>query len=256
MEPDPETEPRSGRFVLLIVVGAVLVAATVAATWHVSQRRTAQSPLAATADVQRPWSGATNTPPPAATAAAGPTASAATGDGCPAGPVSTALPTTVPADLQWATGGYEPLPFSATSGPFRESAVGLPECFAHSPMGAVIAAWTINADLFSTGWRQAITTQVARTAGYPRLLTELEATPPDGTPGVDSPAGFTVLAATADTVTVDLVLQGPGNGGLIGCPLTVSWVGGDWQLAPRADGTLTTMPCPAVDPGTFVTWGP
>jgi hypothetical protein len=247
MKPDPETGPRSGRFALLVVVGAVLVAATVAATWHVSQRRTAQSPLAAftvsaTADVQPPWGGATNRPPTAATAASGPTASAATGDGCPVGPVSMAVPTS--------------LPYSATYGPFRQSTVGLPECFGHSPMGAVIAAWTTDADLFSTGWRQALATQVAKTAGYPRLLTELEATPPDGTPGVDSPAGFTVVAANADIVTVDLILQGAGNGGLIGCPLTMSWDGGDWQLDPRPDGTLTTTPCPAVDPGTFVTWGP
>jgi hypothetical protein len=256
MDDEPGTGQATGhRVLLLLLIGVVLVAATVAVTWHISGHRADQVPFAAAT------SNATAGEPPQATAAGrtppSSTAPTTTARGsCPAGPVSTAAPTSVPADLEWATGGYEPLPYSPTYGPFRQSTVGLPECFAHSLMGGVIAAWTINADLFSTGWRQALDTQVARTAGYPRLLTELEATPPDGTPGIDSPAGFSVVAATADTVTVDLVLQGAGNGGLIGCSLTVSWDGGDWQLDPRPDGTLTTMPCPAVDPGTFVSWGP
>jgi hypothetical protein len=252
MDDDPRTgRPAGRRVLLLLLVGAVLVAST----WHIGGHRADQVPVA-TATFS-----ATAVDPPQATAAGrtppSPTAPTTRNRGsCPAGPVGTAAPTSVPPDLEWATGGYEPLPYSATSGPFRQSAVGFPECFAHTPMGAVIAAWTINADLFSTGWRQALDTQVARTAGYPRLLTELEATPPDGTPGIDSPAGFSVVAATADTVTVDLVLQGAGNGGLIGCSLTVSWDGGDWQLDPRPDGTLTTTPCPPVDAGTFANWGP
>lgn len=147
------------------------------------------------------------------------------------------------------------MPVSPTYGPRSRGLGGLPECFSHSPTGGVIAAWSINASLFSTDWQHVLDTQVAHTAGYARLVTQLQTDPPDGSPGTTSPAGFEILAADQDAVTVELVLRDSANGALVGCPITVAWDGDDWQLAPRPDGTVTTPTCPAVAPGSYVSWG-
>lgn len=147
------------------------------------------------------------------------------------------------------------MPVSAIYGPRTRGPAGLPECFSHSPTGGVLAAWSINASLFSTKWQHVLETQVARTSGYPRLVTQLQINPPDGSPGTTSPAGFAILSADQDAVTVELVLRDDANSALVGCPVTVAWDGNDWQLAPRPDGTVTTPTCPAIEPGSYISWG-
>lgn len=166
------------------------------------------------------------------------------------------LPKAAPRDLDWVHGLREPMPGSPAYGPLRRDTQNLPECFSHSPTGAVIAAWSINASLFSTRWEHVLKSQIAHTSGYARLVTQLQADPPDGSPGSTSPAGFEILAANENAVTVDLVLRSNVNDALIGCPVTVIWSGEDWQLAPRPDGTITTPTCAAVQPGGYVSWGP
>lgn len=178
-----------------------------------------------------------------------------TGAPCPVGRVEATLPTAAPRDLTWVHGLREPMPVSPTYGPLRRDDVGLPTCFSHSPTGAVIAAWSINASLFTTHWSDVLATQIAHTTGYPRLVTQLQAEPPDGSPGTTSPAGFEIIAADQDAVTLELVLRDNTTSALVGCPVTVAWEGDDWQLAPRPDGTVTTPTCPAVTAGTFIAWG-
>jgi hypothetical protein len=188
------------------------------------------------------------------TSTASPSGEAATEE-CPRGLVSDVLPAAPPVDETWHATSVAPLPVSPTYGPLRTSAAGLPICFSHSPMGATIAARSIDASLFSTNWRTAVGTQVARTPGYAELLTALEAAPPDGSADADTLIGFNVLGYTPAVATIELVLQGS-NGGVAGCSVSVQWTASDWQLAPRPDGSLTQTPCPTVDPGTYIPWGP
>lgn len=197
-----------------------------------------------------PPSSATS-PPMRRTPTARPTSSAP----CPVGRVEATLPSEAPRDLAWVHGPREPMPVSATYGPGTRGPDGLPECFSHSPTGGVLAAWSINASLFSTEWQHVLETQIAHTSGYPRLVTQLQTDPPDGSPGTTSPAGFAILAADQDAVTVELVLRDDASSALVGCPVTVAWDGNDWQLAPRPDGTVTTPTCPAVEPGSYISWG-
>jgi hypothetical protein len=203
-------------------------------------------------------SATTATPAPsisATTSAAASPITSATAEQCPRGLVSDALPAAPPVDETWHATPMAPVPESPTYGPYRTSPAGLPVCFSRSPMGATIAVRSIDAWLFSTQWRTVIQTQVAQTPGYAELLTALEAAPPDGSPETDTVVGFNVAAYTPATATIDLVTQSP-NGAVDGCPVSVQWTSGDWQLTPRPDGTLTDQTCPAVAPGTYVPWGP
>jgi len=174
---------------------------------------------------------------------------------CPAGLVSDVLPASAPADVVWRATSVAPVPVSKTWGPYRTTATGLPRCFSHSPTGAVIAVRSIDASLFSTQWKTVLATQVARTPGYSELQSALTSQPPDGSAETNTLVGFNVVTYTPAAATVDLVFRGPNNTGPSGCPLSVQWTAGDWQLTPRPDGTLTEASCPLVDRGTYIAWG-
>jgi len=176
-------------------------------------------------------------------------------EACPVGLVSDVLPASAPADVVWRATSVAPVPVSKTWGPYRTTATGLPRCFSHSPVGAVIAAASINTWLFSTQWRIVLATQVARNPGYTALQAGLESQPPDGSAGTDTVVGFNIAEYTPTGATVDLVIKGA-NGGVDACPLAVQWSASDWQLAPRPDGTLTEDSCPAAATGTYIPWKP
>jgi hypothetical protein len=209
----------------------------------VSPMTTASSAAAASAQSSSPQ-----------TATASPSAEPAAEE-CPRGLVSDALPAQAATDITWHATSVAPVPVSPTYGPLRTDSDALPICFSHSPMGAAIAVQTIDAWLFSTKWQTVLATHVARTPGYAEFLTALEADPPDGSPDVDTLVGFTVVSYAPAVATIQLVFRGS-NGGLAGCPVSAQWRSGDWQLAVQPDGTLTPATCPAVDPGTYIPWGP
>jgi len=182
------------------------------------------------------------------------TATATPADACPVGLVSDVLPASAPADVVWRATSVAPVPVSKTWGPYRTTTSGLPRCFSHSPVGAVIAAMSINTWLFSTQWRTVLATQIARNPGYTALQAGLESQPPDGSAGTDTVVGFNIAEYTPTAATVDLVIKGA-NGGVDACPLAVQWSASDWQLAPRPDGTLTEDSCPTAATGTYIPWG-
>jgi hypothetical protein len=258
----PRTRPVLIAAAAVLAVVLVLTLGVVLGRDHAPQHGVSASGLSKSPSMVPPMvtasSATTATPVPSSSAttsvAARPTTSP-TAEQCPRGLVSDALPAAPPVDETWRATSVAPLPVSPTYGPLRTGPAGLPICFSHSPMGATIAARTIDASLFSTNWRTAIAIQVAHTPGYAELLTALEAAPPDGSADADTLIGFNVVGYTPAVTTIQLVLQGS-NGGVAGCSLAVQWTAGDWQLAPRPDGSLTQTPCPTVDPGTYILWGP
>jgi hypothetical protein len=260
MPRDPDAlRPRRTRPVLIAVAGVLAVVLVLALGVVLGRDRTPREArtAAGASPTPAPSSPATTTPAPStsqptSTASSAPAAAA---QQCPRGLVSDVLPAAPPVDETWHATPMAPVPVSLTYGPYRTGAAGLPICFSHSPMGATIAVRSIDAWLFSTKWRTVLSTQVAQTPGYAELLTALEAAPPDGSPETDTVVGFNVASYTPAAATIDLVTRSP-NGAVDGCPVSVQWTSGDWQLTPRPDGTLTDQTCPAVTPGTYVPWGP
>ncbi len=234
---------------VVLVVGGVLLGRGTSTTAAPARVPPALVPVSSSAAVAARTAQASSSPTSSSTPAVSPS------DACPAGLVSDVLPASAPVDVVWRATSVAPVPVSKTWGPYRTTTSGLPRCFSHSPVGAVIAAVSINTWLFSTQWRTVLATQIARNPGYTALQAGLESQPPDGSAGTDTVVGFNIAEYTPTGATVDLVIKGA-NGGVDACPLAVQWSASDWQLAPRPDGTLTEDSCPTAATGTYIPWRP
>lgn len=184
-------------------------------------------------------------------------APAAYGSACGLAGGSTASPTESPA-VQWQNIDGNWLPVSTTQGPGRRSATGPWTCYAHTPTGAVLAAWGIPAGWTPTNFSTAVRQQSVPGAGQAALLKQ----GPGDTPANQrpTPTGFRINAYDGQSATVTFYMRQRGTN--VSCASTVQWVGadkGDWALRPAADGSDVSA-CqilPADLRGLdFVTWGP
>lgn len=171
---------------------------------------------------------------------------------------STATPTTGP-EVQWQNVGGSWLPVSTTQGPGSRSATGPWTCFAHTPTGAVLAAWAIPARMTSAQDFAAVVKQ--QTLPGAGQTARLKKGPGSGTSGeLPTPIGFTVNGYDDRTATVTVYTRQLGVN--LRCPSVVEWVGGakgDWLLRLTPDGgvwpSCERLPdnLTGID---FVAWGP
>lgn len=158
--------------------------------------------------------------------------------GCATDDGDRGTPEAPPADVRWRTVGGTRVPLSATAGPTEESGPVL-WCFARTPMGAVLAAHVIPAQMTSRDWRAATRDQVV--AGFGRdLFVSQRATLSDarlGTRENGTYAGFLLAEYSPSAATVDVLIRSP-DGPYFSTSVPLLWSGGDWKIKPANDGGL------------------
>ncbi|MFC1232890.1 MULTISPECIES: hypothetical protein [unclassified Streptomyces] len=165
-------------------------------------------------------------------------------------------PTAVPKDFRWKANGTGLVPVSKTVGPLLYDGP-VWYCYAHTPMGAVLAAHSVTDHFSYPGWRQVVERQVVPGAGRDALIadrSQAEDKPVSGKADAGGYAGFSVLAYNEEEATVMLLLRGPDTGVFGSASVTVRWHEGDWKLVPGTDGTVYSGMAQVSGTQGFVTW--
>ncbi len=198
-----------------------------------------------------------------ATTASGTTGSGTTGSGSsgqsagggcalPAGDQS--IPTKPPASDGWDVSRRVVVPRSNTFGPAKTDPDGFRRCFAHSPTGAVYAAYNAIAALADQ--RQSIPTVQKLMSPGPNtdaLIRELRKDEPSASSTVAQLSGYRVLDADQDRATIMLAL--PVESAYMSITLTFVWQHNDWHLQPPPPGEPVGTPfAQHRDLNDFVAW--
>ena len=167
-----------------------------------------------------------------------------------------AIPTSVPKDVSWHTLGIGRVPVSASAGPTRmQGAVWW--CFAHTPMGAVLAATDIPTQMSGSQWRTVTDQQVVAGQGRELFVFQRTAVPDsDGAnaaPATSSYAGFQVTSYTSGAATVGLLIKN--DQGYAKTTVYVRWSGGDWKIQPDGSGGLYSQLASEQSAVGYTLWG-
>ena len=172
---------------------------------------------------------------------------------CPALPSGGTIPQGPPPRLAWRQVGPAPVPVSPTAGPALRSGAAW-ACYAHSPTGAVMAAFGIPAALCGPQWREATVLAVLPGSGrqaFSAAGLRQHYRPPAAT--MTRPVGFTVVAYTPAQATVEtLVVDGSQYAASF---RTVLWSDGDWKLSMMPGGTAGPGPQVVASTAGFTLWG-
>ncbi|MEV6949696.1 hypothetical protein AB0N07_48935 [Streptomyces sp. NPDC051172] len=195
---------------------------------------------------------------------AGPLTTATARDGRPKGcrtddSAGDALPKSAPKDISWQALGIARVPVSASAGPTRTSGV-MRWCFAHTPVGAALAATVIPSQMSGSGWRTITDQQVVAGSGRDLFafqrstVADVDSAAESGDTSTASYAGFAVTSYTGTDAGVRLLLRtGQGYASTV---VLLRWSGGDWKVVPDDSGSLhTTVANVSGNTNGFVLWG-
>jgi hypothetical protein len=169
------------------------------------------------------------------------------------------IPRTPPQGTSWVLVNMVAVPGTEAYGPQLTDG-GLRRCFAHSPGGAVFAAYNFIAAMSlpddPDGAKtfpilRRVMTPGANLESYIKWLP----TQPDtsGGGGGVQMVGFRVLDATADRVT--LLVAGQAGGGYASSTWTMVWQDGDWKVVSPQPGEMAGAPYTSLsDLSGFVPW--
>lgn len=196
----------------------------------------------------------------AATPTPGTSSSAAANGPCNVKVTDSSTSPKVPADLTWKT-GEEGLtwPVSKSVGPTK-TVDGFDACFAHSPLGAALAAQTANYSVFDTSHtpKAALEFYLADSAGKSKAVAlgaEQDTAAQTRSSGLN-PAGFTVDSYTKSTAVVTLVYSYPSSAtGYFGTPITMVWADDDWKASVLDNGGAFAGKPTTPNEGEFIAWG-
>ncbi|RII94909.1 hypothetical protein [Clavibacter californiensis] len=188
-----------------------------------------------------------------------PTTAAVDDSVCPETTADATPHPTVPSDLRYQPGtdGLS-WPVSPTVGPTKD-VDGFDACFAHSRVGAALAAVTTVYSQFDT--RHTIGDSLAfYIADGPGKQTAISETAGKSDPesmlsnGMTS-AGFIVDAFSPDQAQITLVYTFPSSPtGYAGIPATMVWVDHDWKIRVLDDGELSAGGGTTPGKGDFIPW--
>ena len=166
----------------------------------------------------------------------------------------TTTPTTSAPAVEWENLNGWYLPVSAEYGPGDHSGDGAWTCYARTPMGAVIAAYTISmrVDGLASNFEDAVTRGTMPGVGQTSMLAKGKTTL-----GTDTvvPRGFIVDRYTNDEATITFYLTTVQMETT--CSIEVAWdqVDTDWKLRPNTNGQ-SVLGCIQGPPSRFIPWGP
>jgi hypothetical protein len=174
---------------------------------------------------------------------------------CPASTASDSLPTAPPSDLQWKSMTAVFLPTSKTAGPMRYQG-SVWSCYAHNPLGAVMAAYDIPGTLLGSDWQTVMEHEIASGPGQQAFIAASRGqSPPSLQPGeIAQPVGFVVVSYSPQEATIQ-TLADAGDGEYQADERTVSWAGDDWKLVVNPDGKIGPDPQIVASASGFVLWG-
>ncbi|MEI5523932.1 hypothetical protein WB401_18880 [Streptomyces brasiliscabiei] len=176
--------------------------------------------------------------------------------GCRTDDRDQAKPTEAPRDFRWKANGTGLVPVSKAAGPLTYDGP-VWSCFAHTPLGAVMAVHSITDHLSYDGWREVVERQVVPGAGRDALVASRSQEADKsttGSPDAGGYAGFTVLSYDETQATVMVLVRGMGEGGYGSASVTVRWRDGDWKLSPDPDGAVYSGVSQVSGTDGFVTW--
>ncbi|MBO0806428.1 MAG: hypothetical protein J2P25_25545 [Nocardiopsaceae bacterium] len=174
---------------------------------------------------------------------------------CRTAPPSNSVPATPPRDLAWRNVGAVLVPTSATEGPTRYAGATW-SCYAHSPTGAVLAAYGILATLTSPRWKEVAEREILPGPGRRAFIHagEKQKYKPPKPGQVAQPVGFQVVSYTPRQATVS-ALASDGGGQYQVTQISVAWSGGDWKLVVTPDGRTGPNPQAVSSAAGFTLWG-
>lgn len=223
-----EAEKRSKWFTVAVGVTAGIVGLFV---WVIWPRSTSHHVLAPVAHVVIPSSG-----------------------GCHLPDTDQTVPTSGPKVI-WTIVGYIDMPSSASAGPQRLGG-GVAQCFAHTPVGALVASVQIeDRVLVDSDWRQQVDTGFAPGPGVSQFIEARAAagnTPNE--PGEYCQMdGFSFLGYSPTQAQIEEVSSCGGR--LQAVTVTMRWLKGDWLLVTSPAGDLATHPTIIANLTGFEPWG-
>ncbi|CAL9580961.1 hypothetical protein SUDANB140_05038 [Streptomyces sp. enrichment culture] len=153
------------------------------------------------------------------------------------------LPTAAPKDVEWRALDGAEVPVSASAGPLRTDGP-LWRCFAHTPVGAVLAAHVIPSRMSGPHWRAVTEAQLVAGRGREMFVcrrsaavgsdTDAASRRRTGRSTVASYAGFSVLSYSREEASVELLLKGEQS--YASTTVALRWSGGDWKVEPLGSG--------------------
>ncbi|MET7681084.1 hypothetical protein [Streptomyces sp. NPDC005423] len=166
------------------------------------------------------------------------------------------IPTSVPKDISWHTLSFGRVPVSASAGPTKiQGAVWW--CFAHTPMGAVLAATVIPTQMSGSQWRTVTDQQVVAGQGRRMFVFQRTAVPDtdatNAAPATSSYAGFRVTSYTSRAASVTLLIKS--DQGYATTTVYVRWSGGDWKIQPDGSGGLYSQMASEQSAVGYTLWG-
>lgn len=177
--------------------------------------------------------------------------------GCHTDDSDQARPTASPKDLSWKADGTSLVPVSKSAGPLKfDGPVWY--CFAHTPMGAVLAAHSIADHFGYPQWREVAERQLVPGPGQDAFIADRAKQsdrPTSGQPDGSGYAGFSVLSYSRSQATVMILARIAGTDEYGTLSVTVRWQGGDWKVQPQADGSVYSGGSRVDGTDGFITWG-
>lgn len=170
-----------------------------------------------------------------------PTAGAGAASGCGLGGGEQGVPTRAPSVDGWEVSRKVVVPRSAAFGPAKTDADGFRRCFAHSPTGALYAAYNAVAALADQ--EQAIPTVkklMVPGSNTDALIAGLRTQTPATGSAASQVAGFRILDADRDRATIMLAL--PVQSEYMSVTFTLVWRAGDWKIQPPQPGNPVGAP--------------
>ncbi|MFC8565897.1 hypothetical protein ACFUIW_09035 [Streptomyces sp. NPDC057245] len=172
------------------------------------------------------------------------------------------LPTAAPKDVEWRALDVAEVPVSASAGPLRTDGP-LWWCFAHTPVGAVLAAHIIPSQMSGPHWRAVTEAQVVAGRGRDMFVfqrsagggsdTDTASRRRTGRSAVATYAGFSVLSYSREEASVELLLKGEQS--YAATTVALRWSGGDWKVVPLTSGALHSPVETVQGTGGRLMWG-
>ncbi|WP_432885118.1 hypothetical protein ACQPYH_00805 [Kribbella sp. CA-245084] len=234
-----------------IVIGAVVVCGAVLLIGSFTSSGTA--PAAGQAQQQAVVPAPSNPSEPTATAT--PVNSRPVNStGCNRSTGDQSVPQQPPAVDGWEVSSRIVVPRSSAFGPVKTDADGFRRCFAHSPTGAVYAAYSAYAAMADQDRVVATARKLMVPGpGADTLIRELQTDQSASGYTVPQVAGYRVIDASPDRVS--LMLATSVDSAYMSLTLTLVWHGGDWLLQPPAAGEPVGAPfAQHRDLSDFVAW--